>query len=48
MKSPTSAPSTTLLAPFLLVISGGAEAQIRAPEEALDDRSNFVTYDIRA
>ena len=47
MKSPTSTSPAALLATLLLAIPGPAQDWIRAPEEALDDRSNFVTYDIR-
>ena len=32
----------------MLALAGPAQDGVRPPEEGLDDRSSFVTYDIRA
>jgi len=48
MKSFLSAPTIALLAALSWIVPAQAQEVVRPPEEAQDDRSNFVTYDIRA
>ena len=48
MKSTAFALSLALLGPASFASSPLWQDKVKPPEEALDDRSNFVTYDIRA
>jgi len=48
MKSTALALPTALWAALLLATPALSQESVKPPEEALDSRSNFVTYDIRA
>ena len=48
MKSTAFVLSISLFGSLSFASSLSAQDTVKPPEEALDDRSNFVTYDIRA